>query len=125
MGTFLISRKWGLSPFPGNEECPHFPVHFAPQVRSMEPAACPLQRISHATTRRSGRMKSWIGRGAAALSIIAPFAIAKAQNAPTTDDEIEQEIIVTAQKRATSLQDVPFSIAAVTAEDITTSGASN
>ncbi len=32
--------------------------------------------------------------------------------------DIAQEIIVTAQKRATSLQDVPFSVAALTNEDI-------
>ena len=42
-----------------------------------------------------------------------------------TDDEITEEIIVTAQKRATSLQDVPFSVAALTAEDIEQSGATN
>ncbi len=36
-----------------------------------------------------------------------------------------QEVIVTAQKRETSLQDVPFSIAAVTQDDIRATGASN
>ena len=35
------------------------------------------------------------------------------------------EIVVTAQKRATSLQDVPFSIGAVSGEDISQSGANN
>jgi iron complex outermembrane recepter protein len=69
-------------------------------------------------------MKSWIGRGAAALLSSLPIAAA-AQNASATDDELIQEIIVTAQKRATSLQEVPFSIAAVTSEDIKESGASN
>ena len=67
-------------------------------------------------------MKSWIGRGAAALCVITPFAIARAQDAPPSDEDISNEIIVTAQKRSTSLQDVPFSIAAVTAEDIASSG---
>jgi iron complex outermembrane receptor protein len=69
-------------------------------------------------------MKSWIGRGAAAFCFSVPFAAA-AQDAPPTDDEINEEIIVTAQKRATSLQEVPFSIAAVTGEDIKESGATN
>jgi iron complex outermembrane receptor protein len=74
-------------------------------------------------------MKSWIGRGAAAL-FVTPLAVslspaAQAQDAPPSDDEITQEIIVTAQKRATSLQEVPFSIAAMTAEDLESSGATN
>ena len=54
-------------------------------------------------------MKSWIGRGAAALCVITPFAIARAQDAPPSDEDVIAEIIVTAQKRATALQDVPFS----------------
>jgi iron complex outermembrane recepter protein len=69
-------------------------------------------------------MKSWIGRGAAAFCLVAPYAIAQAQDAPTEDD-ITQEIIVTAQKRATSLQEVPFSVAALTADDLEETGASN
>ena len=69
-------------------------------------------------------MKSWIGRGAAALFYTLPF-VATAQESKPTDDEINEEIIVTAQKRATSLQDVPFSVAAMTSEDIKESGASN
>ena len=58
------------------------------------------------------------------LLFVVPFA-ASAQNAPATDEEINEEIIVTAQKRATSLQEVPFSVAAVTGDDIKQSGASN
>ncbi len=69
-------------------------------------------------------MKSWIGRGAAALCLVSPFAIAQTQDAPT-EDELIDEVIVTAQKRATSLQDVPFSIAALTNDDIKESGATN
>ncbi len=38
---------------------------------------------------------------------------------------IDEVIVVTAQKRATALQEVPFSIAAVTSEDIEQSGATN
>ena len=70
-------------------------------------------------------MKSWIRAAPprCLLHLRSPFA---AQNTPQpTDDEIIEEIIVTAQKRATSLQEVPFSIAAVTAEDIKESGATN
>jgi iron complex outermembrane recepter protein len=70
-------------------------------------------------------MKRGISRGAAVLFTGLPFAIC-AQNAQTpTDDEITEEITVTAQKRATALQDVPFSVAAVTSEDIKQSGATN
>jgi len=69
-------------------------------------------------------MKSWIPRGAAALLVAMPFAIS-AQEAATADADLIEEIIVTAQKRATSLQDVPFSIAAMTAEDLEQSGATN
>jgi iron complex outermembrane receptor protein len=69
-------------------------------------------------------MKSWIVRGGAAFCFLTPFAI-QAQTPVPSDDEIDEEIIVTAQKRATSLQDVPFSIAALTAESITESGATN
>jgi iron complex outermembrane recepter protein len=69
-------------------------------------------------------MKSWIVRGGAAFCFLTPFAIQAQTPAPSGDD-IDEEIIVTAQKRATTLQDVPFSIAALTAESITESGASN
>jgi iron complex outermembrane receptor protein len=69
-------------------------------------------------------MKSWISRGVAASLAVTPFAIS-AQTSPTADDETIEEVIVTAQKRATSLQDVPFSVAALGAEDIEQSGATN
>jgi len=69
-------------------------------------------------------MKSWIPRGAAALLIAVPIAVSAQQNSPTQEELID-EIIVTAQKRATSLQDVPFSVAAVTGEDLEQSGATN
>jgi iron complex outermembrane receptor protein len=70
-------------------------------------------------------MKSWIGRGAAALCLVSPLAIAQAQDTPPTEDEISQEIIVTAQKRATTLQEVPFSVAAMSSEALQESGATN
>jgi iron complex outermembrane recepter protein len=78
-------------------------------------------------------MKSWKPRGAVAFLMSVPFAIqaqtapkpATPPPAPPTDNEISEEIVVTAQKRATALQDVPFSVAAVTNENIKESGATN
>ena len=61
-------------------------------------------------------MKFSFARGVAALFVAMPFA-SSAQEA-SADPDLLEEIIVTAQKRATSLQDVPFSIAAMTAEDL-------
>jgi len=48
---------------------------------------------------------------------------AAAQEAPAADDNNGNDIIVTATKRDTSIQDIPFSINAQTAEDIQKSGA--
>ena len=72
-------------------------------------------------------MKTGISRGAAVLLISAPFAIQAQTPSPSspTDDEISEEIVVSAQKRTTTLQEVPFSVAAVTSEDIKQSGATN
>src|SRR5882724_10732420 len=50
-----------------------------------------------------------------------PFVAAAQQ----VDQVAMQEVIVTAQKRETSLQDVPFSVAAQTQNDIRASGANN
>src|SRR6478752_1521732 len=69
-------------------------------------------------------MSSRTLRGLAALLVIAPIA-AVAQKPEPPEDDVTEEIIVTAQKRATNLQDVPFSVAALTAEDIEQSGATN
>src|SRR6187399_1029556 len=63
-------------------------------------------------------------RGLAALLVIVPIA-AVAQTPEPTEEDVTEEVIVTAQKRATNLQDVPFSVAALTAEDIEQSGATN
>jgi iron complex outermembrane receptor protein len=56
------------------------------------------------------------------VSLLAPVL---ACSAAGSDEDIIQTIIVTAQKRATDLQDVPFSVAAKTDEQIRQSGASN
>src|SRR5688572_11384845 len=94
-----------------------FPLHFAPG-RGMS--------LTNAHVLRSGRMKAWISRGSAVLLIGSAFAAQAQQSTPApTDDEISEEILVTAQKRATALQEVPFSIAAMTNQDIKESGATN
>ena len=61
-------------------------------------------------------MNSWILRGSAALLMSLPLALAAqppapkpAPTAPASDEEISEEIVVTAQKRATTLQEVRFS----------------
>jgi iron complex outermembrane receptor protein len=59
-------------------------------------------------------------RSAIVLALAAPAAAL----AQTTAGGLE-EIVVTAQKRTESLQDIPFSVAAVTEESIRRSGASN
>ena len=70
-------------------------------------------------------MNSWKSRGTAALLFGVPVCHFGPERPPPTDEEVSEEIVVTAQKRATALQDVPFSIAAVTDEDIEQSGATN
>jgi iron complex outermembrane receptor protein len=72
-------------------------------------------------------MKTWNSRGAAVLLMVLPFAASAQTPSPSnpTDDEISEEIVVSAQKRTTTLQEVPFSVAAVTNEDIKRSGATN
>src|SRR5688500_14545265 len=63
-------------------------------------------------------------RSAVAIAVAA--ALSSPVIAQQTDDErVLQEIIVTATKRESSLQDVPFSVAAMTNESIRESGATN
>lgn len=59
---------------------------------------------------------------AIAMSMTSWSALAAA---PAADNDILAEIIVTAQKRETALQDVPFSVAAASEEQIRNSGSSN
>jgi iron complex outermembrane receptor protein len=70
-------------------------------------------------------MKSWKSRGTAALLLGVPLVISAQDAPPQTEEELSEVIVVTAQKRATALQEVPFSIAAVTNEDLEQSGATN
>ena len=58
-----------------------------------------------------------------AFAVAAALAGASAANAQ--QESGLEEIVVTAQKRSESLQDVPFSVAAVTDENIRRSGSSN
>ena len=57
------------------------------------------------------------------VALAAPVAAFGAQ--PRSDQDILENIVVTAQKRATALQDVPFSVAASSEQQIRNSGALN
>jgi iron complex outermembrane recepter protein len=63
-------------------------------------------------------------RTSMALGFVAAIPLA-ALAQESNDDDVIKEIIVTAQKRETSLQDVPFSVAALSSEQIRDSGSSN
>jgi iron complex outermembrane receptor protein len=60
-----------------------------------------------------------------AIAIAVAAALAPVASAQDQDERVIQEIVVTAQKRESSLQDVPFSVAAMTDEGIRQSGANN
>jgi iron complex outermembrane receptor protein len=60
-----------------------------------------------------------------ALAIAAALPAAASAQQQQEDDRAIQEIIVTATKREASLQDVPFSVAAMTGEQIRDSGSSD
>jgi iron complex outermembrane recepter protein len=68
-------------------------------------------------------------RRAISLAILASVALlpfgAGAQQQQTADDKILAELIVTASKREQTLQDVPFSVAAQTEDQIRNSGTNN
>src|SRR6202035_3684568 len=73
-----------------------------------------------ARTRASLTTSLTLSTAVAAIAAL-PF-VASAQQ---VDQGAIQEVIVTAQKRAANLQDVPFSVAAQTQDDIRASGAEN
>lgn len=60
----------------------------------------------------------------ASLAVLLPTTLI-AQETPTARTNVLEEVVVTAQKRSESTQDVPFSVAAMTSETIQRSGASN
>jgi iron complex outermembrane receptor protein len=64
-------------------------------------------------------------RAGCALAVVAVPSVAFAQQAATETETEQQEIIVTATKRAVAIQDVPFSINAQMQEDIQRTGATN
>ena len=61
--------------------------------------------------------------GFAVASVLAVHAARAADAAPTTT--MLEEVVVTAQKRSASIQDVPFAVSASSQEQITNSGASS
>src|ERR1700744_3603627 len=87
------------------------------------------------TSTQAGGMIAWREESAAAVTcalLLSTQALGAAMVAPdesapalTTVDSQEslQEVIVTARKRSERLQDVPMSVAAVSAQDIQTTGA--
>ena len=60
-----------------------------------------------------------------ARSVLAVGLVAPALGFAATDETIIEQIIVTAQKRASALQDVPFSVGAATEQQIRDSGSTN
>jgi iron complex outermembrane receptor protein len=71
------------------------------------------------------KTKFQIGVSALALAILAFAPIATAQDNGEDAEARQKTVIVTATKRNETIQDVPFSINAQTAEDIARSGAGN
>ena len=65
----------------------------------------------------------WLA-GASTVLVLAAYGQAWAQGAAQSDGTIE-EIVVTARKRAESLQDAPISITAMTAESMERAGVEN
>src|SRR5688572_444373 len=62
---------------------------------------------------------------ASAMGLVMTPRVAAAAAPAVADQQILDEIIVTAQKRETALQDVPFSVAATSESQIRESGATN
>ena len=74
-------------------------------------------------------MKAAMLMGCAVLALSAGLAEAQTKPAPapspTQDDTAIAEIVVTAQKRAENLQDVPVSVTALTADTLSARGVNN
>lgn len=72
---------------------------------------------------KTRRMHLSVSTAAAACFLFAPGALAQVQD-PGSDDQLE-EIVVTAQHRAASLQDVPIAVTAVQGEELARLGAAD
>src|SRR3569833_3135150 len=72
---------------------------------------------------RTHRSRFELGFFVSTASVVGATA-ADAQTPPQSSDQLEQ-VVVTAQKRETALQDEPFSVAATSDEQIRISGSQN
>ena len=68
---------------------------------------------------------SLISRSSLAATLLATMSGMATAATPSSDSDLIEEVVVTAQKRATALQDVPFSVAAVSEQQIRDSGSTN
>ena len=66
-----------------------------------------------------------ISRSSIAATLLVTMAGTATAAAPASDSDLIDEIVVTAQKRETALQDVPFSVAAASEQQIRDSGSTN
>ena len=90
------------------------------QGRLAQPSAA---AVHHSEAQRARRSCSWVVGLAAGAALAAP-GIAAAQQAIASSNEL-QEVVVTATKRTTTLQETPISIATVSGDDILRRGLSN
>jgi iron complex outermembrane receptor protein len=70
-------------------------------------------------------MKASMLMGCAVLALSSGFAQAQTAGAPASDSSAIAEIVVTAQKRAENLQDVPVSVTALTSQTLAARGVTN
>ena len=66
-----------------------------------------------------------ISRSSIAATLLVTLSGTATAAAPSSDADLIEEVVVTAQKRASALQDVPFSVAAASEQQIRDSGSTN